>query len=139
MLLPQDGEHLQAARVLKQSLDSTGNSKGGSHHNSMLDTRIYDVIFPDGTIRQYSANSIAESMYSQVDQEENTMALLDTIIYHRRDKSAIRIADSNVKTRFTTQGWYMKVQWKDGTGQWMPLKDIKEIQLDYNSRICPVT
>ena len=126
VLLPQDGEHLQAARVVKQSLDSAGNNKGESHNNPMLDTRIYDVMFPDGAIRQYSANSIAENMYSQVDQEGNTMAMLDTIIDHRRDESAIRIADATDKTRFTTKGWYLKVQWKDGTGQWIPLKDIKE-------------
>ena len=92
----------------------------------MLDTRIYDVLFPDSAVRQYSANSIAENIYNQVDQEGDTMALLDTIIDHRRDKSAIRIADSNDKTRFTTNGWYLKVQWKDGTGQWIPLKDIKK-------------
>ena len=52
VLLSQDGEHLEAVRVLKQSLDSAGNSKEDSHHNPMLDTRIYDVIFPDGAIRQ---------------------------------------------------------------------------------------
>ena len=55
VLLPQDGEHSQAARVLKKSLDSAGNLKGESHNNPMLDTRIYDVIFPDDTVRQYSA------------------------------------------------------------------------------------
>ena len=42
----------------------------------MLDTRIYDVLFPDGAVRQYSANSIVENMYSQVDQEGNTMGAL---------------------------------------------------------------
>ena len=106
---------MQAARVLKQSLDAAGNYKGESHNNPMLDTRIYDVIFPGVAVRQYSANSIAENMYSQVDQEGNTMALLDTIIDHRRDKSVIRITDSTINTRFTTQGWYVNVQWKDGT------------------------
>ena len=35
----------------------------------MLDTRIYDVMFPDGAVRQYSVNSIADNMNSQVDQE----------------------------------------------------------------------
>ena len=126
VLLPQDGEHLQAARVLKRSLDSAENLKGENHSNPMLDTRIYDVLFPDGVVRQYSANIIADNMYSQVDQEGNIMALLDIIIDHRRGKSAIRIADSNSKSRFSTKGWYLKVQWKDGTGQWIPLEDLKE-------------
>ena len=51
VLLPQDGEYLQAARVLKKSLDSAGNYKGESHNNPMLDTRIYDVIFPGVAVR----------------------------------------------------------------------------------------
>ena len=46
VLLPQDGEHLQAARVLKRPLDSAGNSKGTNNVNPMLDIRIYDVISP---------------------------------------------------------------------------------------------
>ena len=71
---------MQATKVLKKSLDSAGNSKGDSHNYPMLDTKIYDVIFPDGAVRQYLANSIAENMYSQVDQEGNTMALLDTLL-----------------------------------------------------------
>ena len=55
---------------------SAGNSKGGRHINPMLDTRIYDALFPDGAVRQYLANSIVENMYSQVDEEENTMGAL---------------------------------------------------------------
>ena len=104
VLLPQDGEHLQATRVLKRSLDSVGNSKGTININPLLDTRIYNVIFPDGAVRQYSTNSIAKSMYIQVDEDGNTITLLDSIIDHRSDKSTIRIADSNNKTKFTTKG-----------------------------------
>ena len=54
------------------------------------------------------------------------MTLLDTISNHRSNESAIQIDDSNSKTRLTTKGWHLKVQWKDGTGQWIPLKDLKE-------------
>ena len=52
VLLSQDEEHLQAARALKRSLDSAGNSKGNSYSNPMLDTRNYDVIFLDSAVRQ---------------------------------------------------------------------------------------
>ena len=52
VLLSQDEEHLQAARALKRSLDSAGNSKGKSSSNPMLDTRNYDVIFLDSAVRQ---------------------------------------------------------------------------------------
>jgi hypothetical protein len=34
-----------------------------------MDTRIYDVQFPDGHVEAYSANVIAENIYAQVDEE----------------------------------------------------------------------
>ena len=71
----------------------------------MLDTWVYDVMFPDGVIRQYSTNSIADNMYSQVDEKEDVMALLDRLIDHRSNESAIWISDFNSKTRFTTMGF----------------------------------
>ena len=55
----------------------------------MLDTRVYAVIFPDGTIRQYSANTITENMYIQVEKEGKTMTLIDSITDHRRNEIAI--------------------------------------------------
>jgi Reverse transcriptase (RNA-dependent DNA polymerase). len=30
------------------------------------------------------------------------------------------------RRRLTTKGWYFNVQWKDGSQQWIPLKDLKE-------------
>ena len=47
--------------------------------NPFLNTTIYDVEFPDGEIREYCANVIAENMYSQVDAEGYRYQLLDTI------------------------------------------------------------
>jgi hypothetical protein len=37
--------------------------------NPILDTRVYDVEFPDGRVDKYAANVIAESMFAQVDDE----------------------------------------------------------------------
>ena len=42
-------------------------------------------------------------MYSQVDQKGNTIALLDTIIDHRRDESAIRITRSSPPRDITSK------------------------------------
>jgi hypothetical protein len=33
------------------------------------------------------------------------------------------------RRRLTTKGWYFNVQWKDGSQQWIPLKDLKESNL----------
>ena len=45
------------------------------------------------------------------------------ISYHKIDKSAIREWKKGI---ITTKGWNLLVEWKDGTQDWIPLKDIKE-------------
>ena len=99
----------------------------------MLNTRIYDVLFPDGSVRQYAANIIAENLYSQVDDEGFRYQLLDEIIDHKTDEQAISKGDGFVYTqsgqkrrRMTTKGWWFLVSWKDGDQSWVPLKDLKE-------------
>ena len=63
VLLPQNGDVMQAAKVIGRSTDIEGNPIGSYDPNPMLNTRVYDALFPDGAIQQYSANLIAESLY----------------------------------------------------------------------------
>jgi hypothetical protein len=58
--------------------------------------------------------------------------LLDEIIDHKRDGTAVDIANGtvtsangNVKPRITTQGWWLLVMWKDKSTSWVKLKDLK--------------
>ena len=81
---------------------------------------------------EYSANVIAENLYSQVDAEGHRYVLLDSIIDHRKDSSAVSKEDEffmckgkRVRRR-TTRGWKLCVQWKDGSTSWVALKDLKE-------------
>ena len=46
-----------------------GNLLVTVHSNPILDTRVYEVEFPDGQVMEYAANVIAENLYSQVDQD----------------------------------------------------------------------
>ena len=69
VLLPQDGEHTRAAKVVGRSKDDRGNIKGSFNNNLILNTRVYDVMFPDGAVQQYGANVIAENLYEQVDED----------------------------------------------------------------------
>ena len=62
VLLPQNGYVLKAARVLGRAVDDSGSSIGQYDSNPMLNTKIYDVMFPDGAVQQYAANVIAESL-----------------------------------------------------------------------------
>ena len=133
VLLPQDGEYLQAARVIGRSKDEDGMPVGLYNSNPILNTRVYDVEFPDGGIRQYSANIIAENIFSQVDEDGYRYQLLDEIIDCKRDETAIEKTDGYLvdkngrkRRRITTKGWKFLVAWKDGQQSWVPLKDIKE-------------
>ena len=57
--------------------------------NPLLDTRLYEVEFPDGGICEYTANIIAESIYSNVDEEGAPYILVDGIIGHHFNNDAI--------------------------------------------------
>ena len=62
MLLPHNGEHMRAARVVDRTNNQDGKLIEDHNLNPILDTGIYDVMFPDGQIQQYAANIIAEHM-----------------------------------------------------------------------------
>lgn len=132
VLLPL-GDQMQTAKVLKRKRDDNNNPVGKSNPNPLLDTRVYEVQFPDGTEKEYTANLIAESLYSQVDVEGNQYLLLDEILDHKSDGTAVSLDDlylpksgSNTHMRRTTKGWKLLVQWKDGSSTWTSLKDLKE-------------
>ena len=48
------------------------------------------------------------------------------ILYHKINKSAIR---EWKKVAITTKVWNIPVECKDGTQDWIPLKDLKEYNL----------
>ena len=50
--------------------------------NPLLNSMSYDVEFPDGAIKEYSANVIAESMISQVDSDGFTVSMMKGIMNH---------------------------------------------------------
>ncbi|KAI2497802.1 Reverse transcriptase (RNA-dependent DNA polymerase) [Fragilaria crotonensis] len=62
------GETLRGT-VKSRKRDSDGKPIGSSNPNPILDTREYLVCFEDGTEDTYTANLIAECIYSQVDDQ----------------------------------------------------------------------
>ena len=76
LMLAREGEGMVAAKVIKISLGPDGNEVGAFNHNKILDTRIYDIMFMDGTVQQLAANRIALSMYEHVDSEGFTTKIL---------------------------------------------------------------
>ena len=133
LLLPHGGA-LVHARVARRKRDSDGRPIGRRHANPMLDTRMYEVEFTaDGSTADFTANLIAEHLYSQVDQEGRSFGILDEIVDHRSNDQAVRKEDGYViddrgkrHPKITTRGYDFNVRWKDGSTCWVPLTDLKE-------------
>ena len=130
---PKDGESAQFTKVTKRLRDTNGLSIGVAHENPMLDTRIYEVKYHDVHKAYLTANTISENLFSQVDEEGNRHVLLDCIANHLTnwtelpiDEAYITSKNGGCSKRQTTNGWEILLQWKYGSTNWDPLKDIKE-------------
>ena len=132
LILPQ-GDRMVKGKVLKRKRGDDGAPVGVRNSNPIIDTRVYEVGFSDGSTAEYAANVIAENMFSQVDSEGRQFMLLEEIVDHKSDHSALRIENGfhvakngNKRAKKTTRGWKLLVQWRDGTTDWVPLRDLKE-------------
>ena len=133
LALARSGGEVELGRVTKRLRDKDGLPIGTAHDNPILDTRVYEVKFPDGHKASLSANAIAENLFAQVDDEGNCHVLFDEVVTHRTNGKEVRMQDAFVITsrgtkhrKETTQGWELLVRWKVGSTTWVALKDIKE-------------
>ena len=132
VLLPQDGK-LQEAKVVSRKRTNDGKMLvGRGHFSPVLDSRVYNVEFPDGGTGEFTTNTIAEALYSNVDDDGyNFYGLLDGIIAHRKlseaiDKDKGFYTQNGVRKRVvTTKGWDIRLKWADGSTTWLPLKEVK--------------
>ena len=131
LLLPQ-GDEMIKGRVIERAKGEDGNPIGIRNANPFLDTREYTVEFTDGSTAEYTANVIAENLFSQVDSEGQQFMLLKEIIDHKKLPSAIpkesgfiTSKNGNQIPKQTTKGWLLLVEWKDHSTDWITLKDLK--------------
>ena len=126
------GDSLRPGQVKRRKRDADGNLIGKASTNPILDTSMYEVEFQDGHVESYAANLIAENIYEQLDDEGNKYRLIDQIIDHKKDATAIPLSNGTIMLngrehkKRTTRGWSLCVQWKDGSTSWEFLKDLKE-------------
>ena len=130
VVLPgRDGATTVLAEIKGRKRDSNGQLIGTSNPNPILDTRVYNLEFPDGHTEAYPTNIIAEALYNQVDDEGYNYSLFHDIVAHRKSKKAVPATagtTSSGKPVITTKGWDLQVSWKDGTTDWIPLSQLKE-------------
>ena len=86
--LPKNGQ-LHTGKVIRRQCNDCGDLIGKANQNRLLDTRSYQVQFPDGEIAPYAVNLIAENMITQCDPDSNQFLLLESITDHKKDKSAV--------------------------------------------------
>ena len=91
-------DHMIHSRVKNRKRDANGNPVGRANTNPILNTRLYNVQFPDGHVAAYAANVIAKNMYAQVDEEGHTIVIMDEIINPAMDGSAVSADDLYVTT-----------------------------------------
>ena len=112
------GDEMVLGTVLARKRDAHGNPIGRAANNPIFDTRVYQVQFPDDRVEEYSANVIAENLYSQVDKEGNQYVIIDEIVDHEFDSKIIPKEKS-------ADGCNLCILWKDGSTSWETLKNIK--------------
>jgi hypothetical protein len=108
-------DNVQTGKVTgrKRGIDDVAREK--AIVNPFLDTRTYNVEFPDGRSEEYTANVIAKNMYAQCVEEGNQFIMMQDIVGHKTDGHAVERADmyirvgSNTQIRKTTKGWNLCV------------------------------
>ena len=83
-------------------------------------------------MRKYAADIIALNLLAQVDPEGYQTNVLKAILYHNHYGTAVPMSGKYLKTkqgrqtqRKTTVGWSLQIKWKNGSNQWIKLKDLK--------------
>jgi hypothetical protein len=120
--------------VTPRSIDDNGKTIGTYSDNPIMNSIVSEVEFPDGELKEYAANILAENMLSRVDHKGHNIRLMRDIIDYERDEAmAVTIEAKYLTTRSgqrrlrkTTQGWSFLVNWKDGTESWVKLAELKD-------------
>ena len=128
-----DNPNPQYARVTKRLRDANGVPIRMANENPILDSRMYEVDYQDSIKASLTANYVADNLFAHVDQEGNRHVLLDELIDYRVNGREVKLQDAFITTgtgtrrrRETTIGWELLAQWKDGSMNWVSLKDLKE-------------
>jgi hypothetical protein len=91
------GNEIKSGKIIRRKRELDGTVRGRENANPMLDTRKYEIQFPDGRSDEYTANVIAENMFAQCDIEGRQFNLMEGIIDHKTDGHAVAPAAMYIK------------------------------------------
>ena len=71
---------MDIAQTTRRAIGPDGTTAGKYDEDPMLNSMIYEVEFPDGMVKEHSANVIAQNLLSQIDSEGFNNTTFDSII-----------------------------------------------------------
>ena len=124
---------MNKVKVVDRSKEDNGNIISKYDSNAILNTMVYNVKFPDGSIYKYGTNIIAYNIYSQVYSEVFSHPIPSGILDFAKDTTAVQKGDQYIITNSrqlrmikSTVRWNLLISWKGGSKQWIPLLVMKE-------------
>jgi hypothetical protein len=91
LALPRSGGEVEFGKVTKRLRDKNGLPIGTANDNPILDTKVYEVEFPDGHKTSLTANAtIVENLFAQVDSEGNRHVLFDEIVSYQTNGKEVK-------------------------------------------------
>ena len=111
----------------KRKQDASGNPIVENISNPILYTRIYELEFLDGHIKEFAVNVLAENLFNRYDSDSWDMGLIDELIDIRKYPSiAAAKKDGNFITAsgqerniMNTKGCDVQILWKDQSTSWL--------------------
>ena len=123
-------------KIVSRQQDAAGSLIGRKNPDPKLDSRIYNVQYPDGHFERYSTNVLSEALNETMDHDGYDKSYISEICGYRKNmKHAITKEIGFVKSHngrnvpvITTKGWKVNVRWLDGSTNWIPLNVFKNSQ-----------
>jgi hypothetical protein len=98
LAVPRDSDGPKFARVTKHLRDKDGLSNGKANNNPILDTRMYEVEYPNRHKASLAANAIADNTFAPVSNKGNQHVLLEEIIEHQTNGREVKQQDAFLTT-----------------------------------------
>ena len=110
-------------KIVSRKRDAAGNLTGKKNPDPKLDSRIYNVQYPDGHFERYSTNVLSEALNETMDHDGYDKSYISEICGYRKNmKHAITKENGFVKSHngrdvpvITTKGWKVNVRWLNGS------------------------
>ncbi|GFH50586.1 hypothetical protein CTEN210_07062 [Chaetoceros tenuissimus] len=87
VIMPDKDGTAVLTKVKGRKRDATGYPVGEANENPILDTRVYELEFPDGRIEEYAVNMIAENLFKQADKDGWDSGIIEEFLDIRKDAS----------------------------------------------------